>query len=262
MKIKHVLGILLIFVFCNSAFAFGRAILTESYFEDNFELELQSGVLFPGYNDVQIPGTVDGTRFSLRDDFKPDNEIFFRISLQYSINDRHHLTFLYTPNKIDASGILKNDITFDGITFLTDTKIDAQYIFNTWRLQYRWDFVLTDTVEFGMGLTFFIRDAEISLQNVDDSDNKASYDNIGYVGLVNFRLMLKFSKTLSMLLTGDLFAVSVGRAEDVFIGLMYQASKEFAFQLGYRLVEGGADNDKIYTFTLINYLAVGLVYNF
>ena len=262
MKISYVLTIFAVFVLCNSSFALGRAILTESYFEDNFELELQSGVLFSGYNDVQIPGTVDGTRFSLSDDLEPDNEIFFRLSLQYSIDERHHFTMLYTPNKIDAGGILKKDVIFDGVTFLTDTKIDAQYVFNTLRLQYRWDFVLTDTVEFGMGLTFFIRDAEISLQNADDTDNKASYDNVGYVGLLNFRLLVKFSETFSMLMTGDLFADSVGRAEDVFMGVMYQATEEFAFQLGYRVIEGGADKNKIYTFTLINYLAVGLVYNF
>jgi len=262
MRFAHIFAILGVLILCNSAFAFERAIFTEDFLVDNFELELQSGVLFPGYNDVQIPGTEEGTRFSLRDDFEPDNEVFFRLSLQYSINDRHHLTFLFTPNKIYASGTLKEDVIFDGVTFLTDSKIDAVYKFNTWRLQYRYDFILTKTVEFGLGVTAFIRDAEISLQNVDDADNKAAYDNVGFVGLLNFRLMVHFSKTVSMLMTGDLFAVSVGRAEDVFLGVVYQASEEFAFQFGYRIIEGGADNDKVYTFALINYVAFGLVYNF
>ena len=135
-------------------------------------------------------------------------------------------------------------------------------MFNTWRLQYRWDFVLTDSIEFGLGLTGLYRDAEISIQNADDADNKASYNNTGYVGLLNFRLLVKLSKEISILLNGDIIAGSDSRMLDIFTGMKFQASKDFAFQLGYRLIEGGADNDKIYTFTLINYLAVGLVYNF
>ena len=262
MKLTHIFVIVIILFLGHSAFAMERGILTEEYFVDNFELEFQTGLLVPGYNDVQIPGTSEGTRFSLVDDLEADNEAFFRLALQYSIDDRHHFTFLYTPNTINATGTLTKDIIFDGTTFLTDSKIEATYVFNTIRLQYRWDFILTKTIEFGLGLTAFIRDAEISLQNTEDADNKASYDNVGFVGLLNFRFVARFSDELSVHLKGDLFAVSAGRAENIFVGLVYQASEEFAFQFGYRIIEGGADNDKVYTFALINYFVFGLVYNF
>ena len=50
-------------------------------------------------------------------------------------------------------------------------------------------------------------------------------------------------------------------AEDVLAGIIYGKSDKFRIKIGYRLLEGGADNDEVYTFALINYVVFGLMFD-
>jgi hypothetical protein len=62
-------------------------------------------------------------------------------------------------------------------------------------------------------------------------------------------------------LDGDGLAAPQGRAEDVLAVLTMQASDRIGFKLGYRILEGGADNDEVYSFALIHYASFGaLIY--
>jgi len=54
------------------------------------ELDIESGVVFSGYNDVRIPGD-GGTLFSLSEELEADPGVFYRIRVFYNFNDRHHL---------------------------------------------------------------------------------------------------------------------------------------------------------------------------
>ncbi len=53
-------------------------------------------------------------------------------------------------------------------------------------------------------------------------------------------------------------AAPQGRAEDVLIAATYKLSVKVALKTGYRILEGGADNDEVYNFSLFNYALVGL----
>ena len=59
-------------------------------------IDLESGAVFTGYNDVRIPGD-EGTLFSLKDDLIPKTEFFYRIRLNYTIKSRHTISLLYAP---------------------------------------------------------------------------------------------------------------------------------------------------------------------
>ena len=61
---------------------------------------------------------------------------------------------------------------------------------------------------------------------------------------------------------GDALAAPQGRAEDVLIAATYPLSDRFKILAGYRILEGGADNDEVYTFSLFHYAAFGLSYTF
>ena len=50
---------------------------------------------------------------------------------------------------------------------------------------------------------------------------------------------------------GDALAAPQGRAEDVLAALTYGKSDKFRIKIGYRILEGGADNDEVYTFSLV-----------
>ncbi|MFZ1845950.1 MAG: hypothetical protein WAU12_03520, partial [Saprospiraceae bacterium] len=61
---------------------------------------------------------------------------------------------------------------------------------------------------------------------------------------------------------GDALAAPQGRAEDVLLAVTYKFSDNLMTHLGYRILEGGADNDEVYNFSLIHYASVGVLYKF
>jgi len=218
-------------------------------------VDLETGLIRSGYNDVRIPGDT-GTLFSLSEDLEADDAVFYRISLNYSLGKKHTISILYAPLTINSSGKFLEDIQFENLTFPTNTDIEATYKFNSYRLTYRYELYQGDSFEFGLGLTGKIRDAEIGLK----SDNlESTKDNLGFVPLINFRCFFKATDQLGFLLSGDALAAPQGRAEDILAAITYGKSDKFRIKLGYRILEGGADNDEVYTFSLINYVVFGLM---
>lgn len=223
-----------------------------------FELDIESGAIFSGYNDVRITGA-EGTKFSLKDDLKTEPEMFIRARIYYHFNQKHHLSILYAPLTIEANGKVKKNIVFQNETFPSNTNLTSIYRFNSYRLTYRYDFIRKSALTFGMGFTAKIRDAIISLESADLKEEKK---NVGFVPIINFRLNWMFSKLLFLIVEGDALAAPQGRAEDVAMSLNYHINKKLNLRFGYRVLEGGADNDEVYTFSLFHYIGFGLNYNF
>ena len=218
-------------------------------------IDIETGFIKSGYNDVRIPGN-NGTLFSFSEDLKSDNEFFYRLRFKYKFGEKHNLSILYAPLTINAKGKFKQDVKFQDLTFLSNTNIKGTYTFNSYRLTYRYELYLEKSIEFGLGLTAKIRDAEISLKN---NLRESTKKNVGFVPLINFRLFLKLNKQFGFLLAGDALAAPQGRAEDILAAITYSASDKFMIKLGYRILEGGADNNEVYTFSLINYFAIGVI---
>ncbi len=195
----------------------------------------------------------------LSEDLTSDDDIFYRVRLNYKFGKKHNLSILYAPLTINAEGKFDKDVKFQDLTFASNTDIEGTYTFNSYRLTYRYDLYLGKTVEFGLGLTAKIRDAEIVLKNnLQESTN----DDLGFVPLINFRFFLKLNNQFGFLLAGDALAAPQGRAEDILAAITYSASNKFRIKVGYRILEGGADNDSVYTFSLFNYFALGVIYQF
>ena len=222
------------------------------------DLDVESGAVFSGYNDVRIPGD-QGTLFSLSEELEADPGAFLRIRFLYNFNERSHLGALYAPLSVTSSGQLDRDLSFAGETFAAKTPLEATYKFNSYRLFYRYDLVKREKVEFGLGFTAKIRDARIAVKS---DDTEAEKTNVGFVPIINFRLLLGLTDKVAFLLDGDALAAPQGRAEDVLAALIFKASKNIDFKAGYRIVEGGADNDEVYNFALINYASVGAIIHF
>jgi len=222
------------------------------------ELDIETGGVFSGYNDVRIPGN-GGTLFSLSEDLKADRSFFYRIRLFYDFNSRHHLGALFAPLSINSTGKLDRNLIFEGKTFPINTPLEATYQFNSYRLIYRYDFLKKEKIELGFGLTIKVRDAKIAVKSDGIESEKT---NVGFVPIIHFRLLWKFSNKFAFLLDGDAIAAPQGRAEDVLAALIMQASDLIDFKLGYRILEGGADNDEVYNFALINYALIGALIHF
>jgi len=216
--------------------------------------ELETGAVGTGYNNVRIPGD-QGTLFSLKDDLISKTEIFFRARANYTINSRHTLSLLYAPFKTISNGNVPYDILFEGVTFPANTDLEGTYKFNSYRLTYRYEIVLKPKFEFGLGFTAKIRDAKITIASSGQESEKT---NVGFVPIINFRMLWKLDEKFGILLEGDALAAPQGRAEDVLIAATYKLSDRLGFKAGYRILEGGADNDEVYNFALFNYASVGL----
>jgi len=234
------------------------ALLLAPQIKAQVDVDVESGAVFSGYNDVRIPGDV-GTQFSLSEELKADPVVFYRVRLIYNFNERNHLGALFAPLSVNSNGSLDRDLFFEGKTFPANTPLEATFKFNSYRLFYRYDLVRRDKIEFGLGLTGKIRDARISVAGNGVESEKT---NVGFVPLINFRLKWQFAGAVSLLIDGDALAAPQGRAEDVLAALVVKASPKIDLKAGYRILEGGADNDEVYNFTLFHYAAVGAIVHF
>lgn len=233
--------------------------LTSTPLRAQWLLDLESGLVFgTPYNEVRILSR-SGTPVDLSKDLTVQPKVFYRLRLGYRIADRHTISALYAPLTVRYEGAFDQDINFNNRLFGTGRPVTAYYRFNSYRLTYRYDFIVRPRWRVGAGLTGKIRDADVRFT---DETGRANYDNVGFVPLVNFYAAYQPSERWRILLEGDALGAPAGRAEDIFAGVAFQARPRIGVKAGYRVVEGGADNDRIYNFTWINYASVGLLFTF
>jgi hypothetical protein len=222
----------------------------------HWQIDFETGLAANGYNDVRIPGNT-GTRFSLTRDLSSDPTLYWRTRVSHTFGNKHTLSLLMAPLTFRSEGVLEDDLRFAGREFAATTIVKAKYRFDSYRLTYRYDFCRRDKVRIGVGFTGKIRDAAIS---VEDGRQRAQKSNTGFVPLINLRAQWTISSHFGLLLDGDALAAPQGRAEDVLLAMTGNASRSLQCKIGYRLLEGGADNDEVYTFALVNYLVFGVVW--
>ncbi len=241
-------------------FAFSSAILfavsSLSAASTQFEFDLEGGYARSGYNDVRSPGNT-GTELSLSEDLDADDVPYSRLRISFKWQEKHTISLLAAPLTIESSGILDEDILFEDVLFPEGTTVNSTYQFNSYRFTYRYDFYQSRFDEFGIGITGKVRDADIGLES---QTLEAVKDDLGFVPLINFRYHHRFNDKVGFLLSGDALAAPQGRAEDILAAFTFRFSEKIKLKLGYRILEGGADNDEVYTFSLINYAALGVIF--
>ena len=217
------------------------------------KLDIEAALVTAGYNDVAVPGD-KGTRFSLTDDLHARETAGFRLRYSRAFSRKHWIGILAAPLTMDSQGTLKTDIDFNGTTFGEDRTINAKYRFDSYRLIYRYHLHQADNLQFSFGAALKVRDASIELES---GLLRAKKENTGLVPLLSFYLAWKPFRKLSFMIDGEALAASQGRAEDVLFAAEYDVNDSLALKIGYRLLEGGADNDEVYTFSLFHYAVVG-----
>ncbi len=220
--------------------------------------DVEGGLSWSGYNDVRIPGD-GGTRFSLSRELHAANRAYGRLRLSWAFHPRHTLSVLYAPLRFPSAGTLDRDIAFAGEIFPAGEALQGTYVFNSYRLSWRYALVRKPRFEAGLGLTVKVRDAVIRLE---DGTRRAEKTDLGVVPLINFRVLWRLGRSWGLLFDGDALAAPQGRAEDVSLSLWTDLSKALRLRAGYRLLEGGAENDEVYTFALVNYAFAGLTLAF
>lgn len=226
--------------------------------EAQIQLSVESGLVTDGYNDIRIPGDT-GTLFSASDELQSDPAVYLRLRAAYSVSAKSTLLLLVAPLSLEAKGTSAHDIRFMDKTFAAGQPLTTSYTFNSYRMTYRYDLYQKPNLAIGVGFTAKIRDAAIALKGDGQSAQKS---NTGFVPLLHFRVIYQKGDKWGWIAEGDALAAPQGRAEDVFLGLLYQPSERLGLQMGYRLLEGGADNDEVYNFALFHFLSVSATWTF
>lgn len=217
------------------------------------EASLEAGAVVASRNDVRIPGN-GGTRLSLSDELSSPVAPAFRLRAGVRLNERHLITALYAPLQLEARGSVGRELTFAGQTFAAGTPLHAVYRFDSYRLTYRYSFVRDDHWELAAGFTGKIRDAEVSLYG----NGAARKTNTGFVPLLNLHAEWRAGGgPWGLLLDADALAAPQGRAEDVLLAATWAASPDVVVRLGYRMLEGGADNGAVFSFAWLHYAVLG-----
>lgn len=223
-----------------------------------YVLNIQGAAVFSGKNDVRIPGD-SGTKFSLSGDLQAETAYTGRLEAGYVHRHRDSFGLVIAPLSVDSHGRLDRAISFNGTTFPVGTDLDATFRFDSYRLTWRRKLIAGSDLDLWLGFTGKIRDAAITVQG---GGQKAEKTNRGFVPLVNFLIDWRFAQPWSLRAAGDALAGAQGRAEDVLFAVLYDLSASTRALVGYRILEGGADNDEVYTFSLFQYIVAGVELRF
>jgi len=224
-----------------------------------FNLELEAGPTWQSSNDVQIPNSELGTRFSLKDLVGAGPWPAGRLYFTWNINQKHGLRVLLAPLSYTETGIFDEDVLFAGEAYQEGLPTEATYQFNSWRVSYRYKFKDGDRWQLWVGFTAKIRDAKIELRQGDVTSRDT---DVGFVPLAHFAADWRFAEKWHLIADLDALGGGPGRAIDLALKIGYDINDRWSVTAGYRTVEGGADVDDVYNFAWFNSAVVSGVVRF
>jgi hypothetical protein len=201
-----------------------------------------------------VPGDT-GTQFSISE-FDDGPFAGFRLYAGRKWNNRHEFRALYAPLELEVNGQFDRPTLFQETTFAANTDTELGYKFNSYRLTYAYHFEPAGAWNLALGFSAKVRDAEVRVKQGALSETKK---NVGFVPLVNFQARRDLWQRWRFRFDLDALAAPQGRAVDA--GFFAEHSwSSFDFFTGYRMVEGGADNEEVYNFAWIHQAVVGLTF--
>lgn len=218
-----------------------------------FHASLEGGAAWQTRNDFRIPG--DGGTLVELAEYDKGPVPALRATLTWELSSRQSLRLLAAPLRVEASFAPDAPVVFQDLVFPAGRPVDATYAFDSYRLTWYWRFPPGTRWSFRLGATLKLRDAEIGLAGEPGSSTK---ENLGLVPLLYAYARYQASERFALELEADALAAPQGRAEDVSLKGVFRVSKKVELDVGYRLLEGGADNDEVYTFAFFRYAVAGV----
>lgn len=216
--------------------------------ESKWEIVLESGGVWQSRNDVRI--TPDAGTLV---EFAPFNSgpfFHYRAEVFYSFNDRHHIRGLYAPFSISVSNTPTEALRFNSTDFVAGSELNINYKFNSYRVSYIYRFLNAQNHVLDVGLTLKVRNADIQFTQGSNSDN---YSNVGLVPLLYFAHLWRWNESWGLNTNLDFAAAPQGRALDLASLVQREWRSGDSLGLGYRTLEGGADNEKVFSFSWFHY---------
>ena len=221
-------------------------------------VELELGPIWQTRNEVAVPGDT-GTRFDLDDLTGPGPFPGGRVTVDWNPWRRHGFRLVVAPVSFSGTGTLDRPVSFAGETYLPGRRTTGTYKFNTYRLSYRFWIPHNRRWHSSVGLTALVRDANIELEQGATRSRKT---DLGIVPLIHFDTEYYLSRRWSLIADIEASWAPQGRAFDVALKARYHINRKWDVSVGYRTIEGGADNDSVYTFTWLHSAVVSVGFTF
>jgi hypothetical protein len=214
---------------------------------------LEGGAAWQTRNDFRIPGS-GGTLVELAE-YEQGPIAAVRGALYWDMTSRQSLRLLAAPLRLETTFTPESPVAFQDLVFPAGRPTNATYVFNSYRLTWYWRFPPGKKWSFRVGATLKVRDAQIAL---DGDPGRSAKDDLGVVPLLYAYARYQATDRFALELEADALAAPQGRAEDVSLKGVVRLSDRVEADFGYRLLEGGADNDAVYTFAFFHYAVVGI----
>lgn len=215
-----------------------------------FRLEVEAGPAFQTRNDFAVPGDT-GTRVAL------DNSTTaaLRASLHWHFGRKWSMRWMAAPLRLTQNFAATEPVLFQDTLFAAGQEISTRYRFDSYRMSAYYRFAPRGNWSYRLGFTLKVRDAEIRLQGAEGTESKS---NTGAVPLVYGGLRYEHRSGIALDVEADALGAPQGRAIDVLSRLEFPLTSGVRGYAGYRILDGGADNDEVYAFATVHYLVGGI----
>lgn len=221
------------------------------------EVELQA--VWASRIDVQSPNSTAGTRFAL-DSLTGDGPATQgRLEFSHAFRPRHELRAVYASLSVSGVGILSAPVAFQGQSFTAGAATEGRFRFDAYRIGYRYAWIDRPDLQVKLGATLNVRDAAVSLRQ---GAVFAERTDTGVVPLLHVRAEKRLGQGWRLIGDMDGLIGPGGRAFDIAAKVGYDVSRDFTIAAGYRMLDGGADNDTVYTMSRFNYAVVSFTARF
>jgi len=220
-------------------------------------LDLEAGAAWQRRNDARIENEPPNTRFSLADLTGSGPYPAGRAALTWQFAEKHALRVLIAPLGLEETGRFEEPVVFRGRTFDPGEPTEATYRFDSYRVTWLYTLRDTEAWTWRAGAALKIRDAEIALRQDGETTRKT---NTGVVPLLALQGAWRFAPRWSALLDFEGAAAPQGRAIDLALELSRAIDEHWSVAGGYRLLDGGADNDELLTFARFDYAVLSVQY--
>ena len=156
-------------------------------------------------------------------------------------------------------GTLGSATEFEDGTFAPGVPTNGTYQFNSYRLTYRNRWKRSARSDYRIGLTLKVRDAEIALEQ---PGLRRSFTDLGVVPLFHAYFEERIGSRTLANLDFDGAIAPQGRALDLGLRILYESDAQTRWFVGYRLLEGGVDNPKVFNSAFVSYGVAGIQVRF
>jgi hypothetical protein len=142
---------------------------------------------FLGVMDHKLQLSRSGTYFDYNKNGAQD--VLFpvrRFSLDLYLGNKHSVTLLYQPLRLQTQEVLKADLSVDSLLYPAGTPVKFLYDFPFYRVSYLYNLAEGPERELAFGLSFQIRNATIEFESLDGALLRSTRD-VGPVPILKFR---------------------------------------------------------------------------